>query len=392
VSARTTNTGFKLRGIKGWMWRPDQYLSEIPVMAEYQMNFLMNCYLSMCDIEHHAWGDGDCNRWWEPIPATKKAAYAKVVKACADHGIQFCFSMNPNLGAKRFADPDRSEDVRDLWQHYDWMQRLGVQWFNISLDDISAGKDATNQARLANEIFRRLRAGDQRAQLIFCPTYYWGDGQDPESRSYLAVLAAELNPEIYVFWTGDRVYAPRITRSAADKYRALVRHRLVLWDNYPVNDNNPTLNLGPVTGRDRDLCEVIDGYMSNPLCPQNQINRVPMLTCADYAYNPWQYDPARSIGQAIMHLAHSRGQRLVLKQLVETYPGMLLLDQGSAFNPVRERFRLLAERGDASSREAYLRDIESLSQRFNEAFPQQFDDAKATLEEDLAWLKRRPNP
>ncbi len=37
------------------------------------------------------------------------------------------------------------------------------------------GIDAS-AARVVNTIFRRLRAQDAQAQLIFCPTYYWGDG------------------------------------------------------------------------------------------------------------------------------------------------------------------------------------------------------------------------
>jgi len=90
-----------------------------------------------------------------------------------------------------------------------------------------------------------------------------------------------MHPDAYILWTGDGVVTPTITRQAAEGYRSIVKRRLVLWDNYPVNDNSPTLHLGPVTGRDADLCEVIDGYMSNPMCTQNQANRIPLLTCAD---------------------------------------------------------------------------------------------------------------
>ena len=380
--------GFKLRGIKGWMWKPEQYLAEIPVLAKYKMNFLMNCYASMCDIENHVWGDAECNRWWEPLPDSKKKRYKEVVRSCAKHGIQFCFSMNPNLTSKRFADPDRPEDLDSLWQHYRWMQGLGVKWFNISLDDISQGIDAKKQARLVNEIFRRLRTADPEARMIFCPTFYWGDGTGPDEEKYLKTLAAELDKDAYVFWTGDKVVTPRITRRAAERYRKLVAHRMVLWDNYPVNDNNPTMHLGPVTGRDADLCEVIDGYMSNPLCPQNEINRIPMLTCADYAYNPRAYDPARSIGQSIVHLAHTKGQQSVLKDVVEAYPGILLYDKGTGFNPVRERAADLAKQpGGKSLQERYIAHVEQLLTRFRSAFPDQFRDCAKTLADDVAWLR-----
>jgi len=100
--------------------------------------------------------------------------------------------------------------------------------------------------------------------------------------------------------TGDAVVG-RISRKAADTFRGIVKHRLFLWDNYPVNDANPTMHLGPVIDRDADLCDVIDGYMSNPMRLQNEANRIPLATCADYAYNPAAYDPLRSIGQAIVH-------------------------------------------------------------------------------------------
>jgi hypothetical protein len=380
--------GFPLRGIKGWMWTPSQYLAEIPVLAAYKMNFLMNCYTSMCDIEHYRWGDTLCNRWWEPLPESKRNAYEQVVRNCQQHGIQFCFSMNPNLSSTRFPDPGRAEDVDALWRHYRWMQSLGVHWFNISLDDITSGIDAAKQATLVNEILRRLRVADPDAHMIFCPTYYWGDGSAPEAHRYLKTLAKALDSAVYVFWTGDAVVTPRITRQAAERYRAVIAHRMILWDNYPVNDNTPTMHLGPVSGRDPDLCDVIDGYMSNPLCPQNEINRVPMLTCADYAYNPRAYDPQRSIGQSILHLATGREQRTVLKELVEAYPGMLLFDKGTSFNPVRERGVLLADRrGGTGLEDSYVASLEQLLKRLRASFPAQFDACKQTLANDIVWLR-----
>jgi len=47
-----TEPGFAIRGTKGWAWTPEQYLAEIPFIARVKLNFLMNCYISMFDIEH----------------------------------------------------------------------------------------------------------------------------------------------------------------------------------------------------------------------------------------------------------------------------------------------------------------------------------------------------
>jgi len=94
------------------------------------MNFLMNCYLSLWEsapgVHPYKW----INKWWQPLPAAKKRAYEEVVRSCQKHGIQFCFCMNPNLGSKRFAGAS-PKDLDDLWQHYAWMQSLGVKWFSV---------------------------------------------------------------------------------------------------------------------------------------------------------------------------------------------------------------------------------------------------------------------
>ena len=388
--------GFKIRGTKGWAWTPEQYLAEIPFIAKYKMNFLMNCYLSMFDIEHYAkWNDPDANRWWEDLPPAKQAAYEKVVHSAQAHGLQFCFSMNPNLFSKRTVNEESSESIDLLFKHYAWMQSLGVKWFNLALDDATNGINAATQAKVCNEIFHRLRAKDPEAQMIFCPTYYWGDGTRPHQQAYLEELARGLDKAIYVFWTGDEVVG-KVTRAAAEKFHSFVQHRIFLWDNYPVNDGHPTVHLGPVTDRDADVCEVVDGYVSNPLREQNEINRIPLATCADYAYNPRAYDAQRSIGQAILLQADKPSQREVLRDLVEVYPGMLLTPGGgkkkTAYNPVRAQMdSILALTQPRFAAQAYLDSLENLAARLQKEFPHRYDAEKKTLAADIAEVKKKFN-
>jgi len=382
--------GFRLRGTKGWLWRPDQYLAEVPVLARYRMNFLMNCYGSMCDIEHYPWGSPQCNRWWEPLPEDKRRAYEAVVRACQAHAIQFCFSMNPNIGSTRIVRYDSQEDLDLLWQHYAWMQSLRVQWFNLQFDDIGAGIDAAGQARFVNRLLARLRERDPHAQMTVCPTYYSGTGEDPAAREYLQTWARELDPDVYVIWTGDAVVTPRITRKAAESFREAVGHRLVIWDNYPVNDANPTMHLGPVIGRDPGLADVCDGYMSNPMHSQNELNRLPLLTMADFAYNPWAYDPERSIGQAILHLADTREQQRTLADLIELYPGMLLYGQGTSYNPVLNRFDEITTTPHSHAlAEAYIEHFAAVAARFSAEFPVGYAAEKQSLQLDLDRMRGR---
>lgn len=381
--------GFAWRGTKGWLWKPEQYLATIPELVRCRMNFLMNCYGSMCDIENVPWGDPRCNRWYEPLPPAKKAAYEQVVRACQKQGITFCFSMNPNLSSSRYVRLENTEDVEALWRHYQWMQDLGVKWFNISLDDITRGIDAKAQAAVVNEFLKRLRARDPQAQMIFCPTWYWGDGTDDRARPYLEELSRELHPDVYLFWTGDGVVGP-ISRKMAESYRSVAKRRLFLWDNYPVNDANPTMHLGPVMHRDADLNEVIDGYMANPLHSQTRLNLIPTFTCADYAWNPRAYDPERSIGQVILHLEPRPEARRLLKDLVEAYSGMLVFTgKGTGFNAVRDQYvRLVSAPHSRHVGAYYLRGLEDLARRFRELYPEGMEAEQKTLADDVDWIRK----
>ncbi len=382
--------GFKLRGMKGWFWTAEQYLEEIEVLSSLKMNFLMDCYGSMIVSQP---GEPWCNEWWKPMTEVRKAAYARIIRACRESGIMFCFALHPQLASPRPLDPGSAADFERFYQHYDWAQSQGVRWFSVCLDGTSwgpAGPAAcgTTHARLVTTVLERLRAEDDQAQLVFCPVACWGDGTNPEHHAYLEALAQDLHGEIYIFWNGDSIVTPRITRVAAESYRSVVKHRLFLWDNYPVNDGSATLHLGPVSGREADLCEVVEGYLSNPMCTQNQINRIPLATCADYAYNPRAYNPARAISQAILRFGRTRPQQQVLKDLVEAYPGFIVAGGGTGTNPVRARFgSLVAGAGSRPAALALCRHMEDVVERLARYFPTSFPATKKTVAHDIAWMR-----
>ena len=379
--------GFKFRGAKGWAWTPQQYLEEIPWLVKFKMNFLMNCYLSLFTAPA-PWK----NEWWKPLPDETKAAWTHVIRACQTNGIHFCFCMNPQLASRWPMDPTNADDLDRLFQHYAWAQSQGVKWFSLCVDDVGWGKKgpvqtATADAQMVNAILDRLRARDPETQMIFCPRPYRGTGAKPDDHAYLQTLGQGLDPEVYVFWTGDATVTPRITRSAAESYKMAVNHRLFVWDNYPVNDLQPTLHLGPVSGRAPDLCVAADGYMSNPMAPQNQANRLPLATCADYAFNPRAYDPARSIGQVVLLFGKTKAQRKTLQALIESYPGFLVTGGGTSANPVRSKFKKLAAESGPDAARRFLHQIETLAARLERDFPAQFDDAKETVRADIQWMQ-----
>ncbi len=379
--------GFTWRGIKGWLWTPDQYLAEIPVMAEYRLNFLMSCYGSLfrgLDENPPRWK----NPWWEPLPDGMRRGFEAMVESCRKHRITFCFSINPNLASTRPLRYDSDADFAALWRHFAWMQGLGVHWFCVSLDDISKGIDAEGQARLLNRLLAKLREHDPEAQLITTLPYYWGMGEKPEERAFFDIIARDLHPDVYIFWTGRGVINVAITREEAEAYQAAVKHRLFLWDNYPVNDAHPTMNLGPLAGRDADLPAAIDGYMANSMCTQNEAGRIPMWTVAAYANDPRHYEPSRAIGQAILHQARSRAQREALCELVQLYPGWIPYGQTDLrWNPLRARFDAFATApGGRADSERLLERMRTVNNAMQREFPDGFPAARKTLAADMTRL------
>ena len=391
-SKNSTAKSFQFRGIKGWLWTAEQYLEEIPSLVDLKMNFLMNCPGTVLASQP---GGEWRNEWWKPMTKAMKSAYASIIHECQKQGIIFCHSLHPQLASPRPLEPRNAKDIDAFYQHFAWSQGEGVQWFSICLDGTnwdSAGPHAGGvvHAALVNKLFGRLKANNPDAQFVLCPLACWGDGTNPEHRAYLEALALEMDPQVYVFWNGDSIVSPRITRVAAESFKNIVKHRMFLWDNYPVNDNNPTLHLGPLRGREPDLYEVIDGYISNPLCSQNQINRIPLATCADYAFNPQNYDPSRSIGQAIVRLAKNKIQEQTLKDLVEAYPGFIVTGGATGTNPVRAKLANILARSDYQSDALNLIErIEGITTRLTKFFPQRFAATKKTLQDDVGWMKQQ---
>lgn len=377
--------GFRIRGIKGWSWTPEQYMAEIPVLSKYKMNFLMGCYISMFSMpldQDSLWKLTTVkNEWWLPIPEAKKKAFEKVFQTSKEYGISYCFGIHPQLSSPRPADLSSEKDFEDLWQHYAWAQSKGVRWFSLPLDDVTGVKvDGKEHAIFVNKLLSKLREKDKDVQMIFCPTYYHPNPAVAKERKYLEDLAKYLDKSVYVFWTGPTILPKTVTLQDAETFKNLVDHRIVFWENYPVNDAWKTMHLAPITGRDKKLHTVIDGYMSNPMFQQNEINRIPLFTQADYTYDPANYDPETSISQAIIHQTDNKAQQEVLLDMVKLFSSPITDNSGISKNPPIEHFkRISSVPYSRPVADVYIEHIRTVQYKLAKEFPNQYDAEKKTL-------------
>lgn len=252
-------------------------------------------------------------RWRDPYPKTQWRELLALIAAAQRNGIDFVYGFHPG---ERLCFSER-KPVQILIEKAQRFYDTGVRTFAVLFDDIPSrlvyGRDrCAFGASLARAEGSWLGAIHQRqprcwkdVEWWICPSYY---SEDPLLEkvfgrfepNFLEKLAEELPADIACLWTGPAVVSGKITAEHARQIARRLNHRVLLWDNYPVNDLSMAseLHIGPLTGRDRRLPEIVYGYLNNPML-QPTLSLVPLATCFDYAAKPCSYDPEESWRRAI---------------------------------------------------------------------------------------------
>jgi hyaluronoglucosaminidase len=303
---------FKHRGIVEGFFGPPWSMAHRKAMFEFGAVRGMNTYLyAPKDDPYHR------ERWTEPYPKKQWRALAQLVRQAQERRIDFVYGFHPGKGLC-FSD---EKPVRTLLakarRFYD---AVGVRTFAVLFDDIPSrlefSRDRKNfrqslaraEGSWLEEIQVRQPGAWRDVEWWICPSYYTPDpllarlfGRfEPD---FLETLGAHLPTNVACFWTGPSVVSKEISLSHVQKIANRVRHRLLLWDNYPVNDLSmrDELHLGPLRKRDPKLPRAVYGYLSNPLL-QEELSFLPLATCFDYAADPIHYDPESSWKKIVCEL------------------------------------------------------------------------------------------
>jgi len=108
---------------------------------------------------------------------------------------------------------------------------------------------------------------------------------------------------------------------------------------------------------------VAAAYLSNPFSPQNEINRLPLLT---------------------------RSQREVLKDLVELFPGEINLGRTeTGYNSLLEKFNLLRRQSGGNELALeFINYVENVLWRLEQEFPGQYSSSKKTIDYNIKLMKK----
>lgn len=216
--------------------------------------------------------------WAEPLDQASVTQFKKLSAVAGSSQLQWGLGLSPLGAVENFTTALRREGQAKVRQLAD----LGVHTLALLFDDMKCLDDSLAERQL--EIIECLTQA-WSGELIVCPSYYSLDpilervfGDRPEN--YFSDLSKGLANEVGVFWTGNKVCSTHVSNADVDEAAALLGDRIVLWDNYPVNDGEKAsklLHLRPFEQRERGVESRLRGHYCNPM-NQCQLSRAALAS------------------------------------------------------------------------------------------------------------------
>ncbi len=282
-----------IEGFYGDTWEQSKRLSVMSLMAKYGMNTF---YYAPKDDEYHR------DKWRDVYPPKELNDLKNLFDSATENEFDFCWSIGPGLTYQYTSDKDFELLINKIKNVYS----IGVRNFGLLLDDIPADFQYEEDGKvfdeivdahiyLVNKAYNALKDFDSSITLTVCPTQYFGD----EKGYYISKFGSSIPVDVKLFWTGAEICSRVQTVREADEFMRSTCHRPLYWDNYPVNDAEmfQEMHIGPLLGRDKELYKHCDGIISNVM-EYAECSKIPLMTIADYLWNPMEYNPEKSLSNA----------------------------------------------------------------------------------------------
>lgn len=320
-----------IEGFYGEPWSHEERLAALRLAGRVKLNSYV--YAPKDDPWHR-------ERWRELYPAAELERLAELARVGAEVGVEVVAALHP-AGSMVFSD-DAEHDL--LAVKAAQLLDAGIPGIALLFDDVPTeprhdadrahfGDDsaalgtahAETARRFAETVVRERRPG---ADLLVVPTDYAGT----QASAYREAFAAGLPDEALVWWTGRDIVVGDVTRDDIDAAAAVFGDRLLLWDNFPVNDfDRGRAFLGPLLGRTSDVeGSALRGAWSNPM-----VEFAPgcfgIAAFADWAWNPRDYDPDRAAEAALRIVAGADAAALApLVKTLSSWPPSSPMDPALA--------------------------------------------------------------
>lgn len=213
-------------------------------------------------------------RWDKLYSERALGAIEKAYKRCSANNVEFVYGLNPAFDVSTI-EKNFPAYIKQICEKLGQLQALGIASFAILYDDIPYAYNVTGgerseqdalvgalQAKTMNAIRKYLGRG---STLLFCPSDYFLK----KETTYTKVLFRDLEEGVRVLWTGPKIFTPVITKEMLERAQKIAGdHKLVWWDNYPVNDCEHiagTYHLGGFNAPEKRVQQRLGGLLMNPM-------------------------------------------------------------------------------------------------------------------------------
>ncbi|AFK06700.1 beta-N-acetylglucosaminidase [Mesotoga prima MesG1.Ag.4.2] len=294
---------FEIRGVVegfyGKPWTMDIRREVIQYLGDHGFNTYI--YAPKDDELHR-------KRWREQYDENFFKEFSILVQEAESRGISIVFAVSPGLNITYSSNSDVSAMVEKLMRLAD----AGVRSFGLFYDDIPETliyeKDrntfsslSSAQAYFTNSVFKSINEKLKTlSRFMICPTQYCGR----EATEYMKTLGTELDRNISILWTGPDVCSNVLSADNAELAENAFQRKILLWDNYPVNDASmvPELHVGPYEGRDPNIVNHAEGIVLNPMI-QPLASKIAIFSASEFLLDPYRYDSDLSWRRAISEIA-----------------------------------------------------------------------------------------
>ena len=368
-----------IEGFYGKTWANDARVSVMRLMAKYGMNTYF--YAPKDDVYHR-------EKWRETYPREEYEALRTLFNEANESFLDFNWCVGPGLSYKYTSDEDFSLLINKFKSIYD----MGVKGFGLLLDDIPWEFQYEEDAKafesivdahikLVNDTYTALKNIDDEIKLTVCPTQYSGD----ENGYYVSKFGKGIPADVRMFWTGEEICSRVLTVRESQELLRSTDHRPLFWDNFPVNDCEmfQEMHLGALIGRDKDLYKACEGLISNVM-EYAECSKIPLMTIADYLWNPVDYNPDESLKNAHCEIL---GDKAEIFGFFADHLGVSCLSKYSSayMSETLSRISFLLNKGD---KEQGFSEFSEYNRNMRECLTMLQDEGEPLFKELKKWVKK----
>ncbi|MCC8371338.1 MAG: protein O-GlcNAcase [Rickettsia endosymbiont of Pseudomimeciton antennatum] len=244
--------------------------------------------------------------WATPFTEQQIQRLVQIRDKFENRGIKFGIGLSP-FGLNSLDDTGKAK----LKVKIDQINSINSTILGIFFDDIDKASIYPELAIAQVEVAEYAATISTAKSFISVPTYYSNDqilqrALGPTPPTYLTDFS-KIDQKFSIFWTGEHILSSGYTENELDTISKIFKRKVVLWDNYPVNDTvylTDYLRIFAITARPAELSSWVSGIAFNPML-QPYMSMIPMATAKNLFSSTW-YNPRQAYLQVLNELCGAK--------------------------------------------------------------------------------------